>query len=154
MKYIFIALFAIPFTCKGQSTVTYYDQYGQKTGSANIQYNQPVQPTFKGDYYEPSMPDLRMIQYHLAYKQRVYDLRLNSIQAKYNNILKIIDISLYDYKDLQEYYINELTKFANEFNTERYDLYRNIVYEYLYRKLDKIETNLYQDIKAKRNNKQ
>lgn len=144
MKHILILiLIAIPSVVIAQSTITYYDRYGYKTGKAKIEHQQSIQPTFKGDYYESSRPSNNQIINALSKKQTLYDSRQKLLLNRYNDILKTHKRLFIDYEEEYKMFHRKIAEYAEWMNKGDKDLSVDYIFNNSAKYLDDMEEHMY-----------
>lgn len=142
-NFISIILSVFPLLSFAQSTITYYDQNGNKTGKAKVQYEKPVEPTFKGDYYESSTPNTQLILQGLSARQNLYDNRLNWLLKKYNQINDTRTRLFTLYQTQDSFFATKLADFAKYMNKGNVDLSQNPIFNNLSTYLSDLEDNMF-----------
>ena len=137
-----LAIMSISFCVSAQSTITYYDKYGQKQSSAKVEPVYQPRPSFQGSEYRSNVP-LEMATKVMAQKQQLYDQRKQQIQEKLEVIASTGSRLLSSYPESYKYLSDELTAFVSKLNKGSYDLSLNSVYNPLFEELKDIEESVY-----------
>lgn len=126
-----ILLLASCLWANGQSTITYFDEYGIPVGKATIKKDiSPYQPKFEDPGYVSSTP-LQTINNVLKYKQELYNQRVQELQARINSLNKTNALLfIEDYPSSYNYYnkqIKELVDWANTVDLSINEKYYEVV---------------------------